>query len=201
MTSPPTWKRSWTKSPPASWTGRQLLRDFWTEFSAAVGETKDLKITRRHRRAGRRAGAAHLPARRRRRRSAQMPVLRRRPAEPEAGPVRRLYRLHQLSGLQIHPPDRRQAGRRRCRPGGDRASIPKRRGQITLRTGRFGPYVQRGEGDKPKRSGLPKGTDKCRCRSGAGAEAAGAAARSRPASRRRQEDHRQFRPLRALCGA
>ncbi len=31
---------------------------------------------------------------------------------------------------------------------------------ITLRTGRFGPYVQRGEGDKPKRSGLPKGTDK-----------------------------------------
>jgi DNA topoisomerase-1 len=31
---------------------------------------------------------------------------------------------------------------------------------ITLRTGRFGPYVQLGEGDKPKRSGLPKGTDK-----------------------------------------
>ena len=32
--------------------------------------------------------------------------------------------------------------------------------KITLRTGRFGPYVQLGEGDKPKRSGLPKGTDK-----------------------------------------
>ncbi len=31
---------------------------------------------------------------------------------------------------------------------------------ITLRTGRFGPYVQLGEGEKPKRSGLPKGTDK-----------------------------------------
>jgi DNA topoisomerase-1 len=29
-----------------------------------------------------------------------------------------------------------------------------------LRTGRFGPYVQLGEGDKPKRSGIPKGTDK-----------------------------------------
>jgi DNA topoisomerase-1 len=32
--------------------------------------------------------------------------------------------------------------------------------KISLRTGRFGPYVQLGEGDKPKRSGLPKGTDK-----------------------------------------
>src|SRR5690606_22034007 len=34
--------------------------------------------------------------------------------------------------------------------------------EVTLRTGRFGPYVQLGEGkdgEKPKRSGLPKGTD------------------------------------------
>ena len=31
---------------------------------------------------------------------------------------------------------------------------------MTLRTGRFGPYVQRGEGEKPKRAGIPKGTDK-----------------------------------------
>jgi DNA topoisomerase-1 len=32
--------------------------------------------------------------------------------------------------------------------------------KITLRTGRYGPYVQRGDGEKPKRSGLPQGTDK-----------------------------------------
>jgi DNA topoisomerase-1 len=32
--------------------------------------------------------------------------------------------------------------------------------KVTLRTGRFGPYVQLGEGEKPKRSGIPKGTDK-----------------------------------------
>jgi DNA topoisomerase-1 len=32
--------------------------------------------------------------------------------------------------------------------------------KITLRTGRFGPYVQLGEADKPKRSGIPRGTDK-----------------------------------------
>ena len=28
--------------------------------------------------------------------------------------------------------------------------------EISLRTGRFGPYVQRGEGDKPKRGGVPR---------------------------------------------
>ncbi|MEM1289104.1 MAG: type I DNA topoisomerase [Pseudomonadota bacterium] len=32
--------------------------------------------------------------------------------------------------------------------------------QITLRDGRFGPYVQLGEGSKPKRASLPKGWDK-----------------------------------------
>jgi DNA topoisomerase-1 len=31
--------------------------------------------------------------------------------------------------------------------------------KISLRSGRFGPYVQLGEAEKPKRSGIPKGTD------------------------------------------
>ena len=31
--------------------------------------------------------------------------------------------------------------------------------KISLRSGRFGPYVQLGEGEKPKRAGIPKGTD------------------------------------------
>jgi DNA topoisomerase-1 len=31
--------------------------------------------------------------------------------------------------------------------------------QVTVRSGRFGPYVQLGEDKKPKRAGLPKGTD------------------------------------------
>jgi DNA topoisomerase-1 len=33
---------------------------------------------------------------------------------------------------------------------------PETKESITLRTGRFGPYVQRGEGEKPKRASVPK---------------------------------------------
>ncbi len=36
--------------------------------------------------------------------------------------------------------------------------------EVTLRDGRFGPYVQLGEGEKPKRSSLPKGMSAGRCR-------------------------------------
>ena len=39
------------------------------------------------------------------------------------------------------------------------ACSPAPTSKITLRSGRFGPYVQLGEGEKPKRAGLPKGTD------------------------------------------
>ncbi len=39
------------------------------------------------------------------------------------------------------------------------ARIPETGEAITLRTGRFGPFVQRGEEKKPKRAGIPKGVD------------------------------------------
>src|SRR5690606_7286546 len=34
---------------------------------------------------------------------------------------------------------------------------PETQEEVTLRTGRFGPYVQRGDGKEAKRSSLPKG--------------------------------------------
>ncbi len=42
-----------------SW--KQLLRDFWKDFSAAIGETKDLKITACDQRARRDSGPAYFP--------------------------------------------------------------------------------------------------------------------------------------------
>jgi len=82
--------------------------------------------------------------------------------------------------MQIHPPDRRQAGRRRCRAGGDRL-YPGTEDKITLRTGRFGPYVQLGEGDKPKRQRLAQGHRQKRRGPGDGDQVAVTAARSRAA--------------------
>ena len=38
-------------------------------------------------------------------------------------------------------------------------SVDIRRTAERLRSGRFGPYMQLGEGDKPKRASIPKGTD------------------------------------------
>ena len=59
---------------------QDLLREFWDDFIAAVGEIKDLRITQVLDALNELLGAAYLPAARRWRRSAPMPRLRRRAA-------------------------------------------------------------------------------------------------------------------------
>jgi DNA topoisomerase-1 len=138
---------------------KQLLRDFWTEFSAAVGETKDLRITH---------VIDELEA-------VLEPHIfphgedgvdpRKCPSCADGRLNLKLGRFGAFVGCTNYPECRftRQIG---AKPGeGDAGPVeiglfPDSEDMITLRTGRFGPYVQRGEGDKPKRSGLPKGTDK-----------------------------------------
>ena len=51
----------------------------------------------------------------------------------------------------------RAARRRRgCRPAGARRRIRRPAQDVTLRTGRFGPYFQLGEGKEAKRASIPK---------------------------------------------
>ena len=64
--------------------------------------------------------------------------------------------------MQLHAPARRRANGdgEAARPTTATrcwARIPTRSEEITLRSGRFGPYVQRGDGKEAKRSSLPKG--------------------------------------------
>ena len=138
---------------------KQLLRDFWTEFSAAVGETKDLKI---------RDVIDELD-------SVLAPHIfpktedgvdpRKCPSCADGSLNLKLGRFGAFVGCSNYPECKftRQLG---AKPGeGDAGPVeiglfPDTEQMITLRTGRFGPYVQLGEGDKPKRSGIPKGTDK-----------------------------------------
>ena len=91
----------------------------------------------------------------------QCPSVRQGAIVAEARQVRRLHRLLELSRMPLHPravADR--PGRRRRRAAGRaraRRSIRRAAQEVTLRSGRFGDYVQLGEGEKPKRCSLPRG--------------------------------------------
>ena len=63
---------------------RAMLHAFWDEFSRAVDQTKDLKISDVIAALDRGSRPALLPAARGRHRSARLPGLRHRPAGPEA---------------------------------------------------------------------------------------------------------------------
>ncbi len=138
---------------------KQLLRDFWKEFSAAVGETKDLKISQVIDELDHVLGPHIFP-------EGEDGVDPRKCPACESGRLNlKLGRFGAFVGCTNYPECKftRQIG---AKPGeGDSGPVeigehPETGEKITLRTGRFGPYVQLGEGDKPKRSGIPKGTDK-----------------------------------------
>jgi DNA topoisomerase-1 len=139
---------------------RDLLRDFWREFAAAVGEIKDLRI------------ASVIDA------LDEMLAPHLFPARPDGTDPRvcptcgngalslRLGKFGGFIGCSNYPECRYT---RQLAPGGaggieggtKKLGIDPESGlEVTLRSGRFGPYVQLGEaveGEKPKRAGLPKG--------------------------------------------
>ncbi len=185
---------------------KDVLRDFWKDFSGAVDDIKELRVTDVLDALNEELAPLVFPAREDGSEPAHLPEMRHRQAVAEARQIRRLRRLLELSGMQLHPPARRRAnGNGEAGGGEDGDKVlgkdPYTGEEITLRSGRFGPYVQRGDGKEAKRSSLPKGwtADSDRPREGAGA--AVAAARCRPASRKRQDDLGRPRPLRAVRAA
>ena len=141
---------------------RDVLRDFWRDFIGAVDEIKDLRITQVHRRARRDAGAASVPAARRRQRSAAVPDLRQRPAVAQARQVRRLHRLLELSGMPLHPAARPPRPTAPSDIGTKKLGVDPETGLDVTRAQRpLRPLCaarrRAKEGEKPKRAGLPKG--------------------------------------------
>jgi DNA topoisomerase-1 len=136
---------------------KQLLRDFWTEFSAAVGETKDLRITHVIDELEKVLEPHIFP-------HGEDGVDPRKCPSCEGGRLNlKLGKFGAFIGCTNYPECRftKQLGASEGDAGPqDIGEDPESGEKITLRTGRYGPYVQRGEGDKPKRSGLPQGTDK-----------------------------------------
>ena len=140
---------------------RDVLRDFWRDFIAAIDETKDLKIS---------AVIDALD-------SLLAPHLfppRADGSDPRQCPTcgngrlsLKLSKYGAFIGCSNYPECRYT--RPLTVPADGSAEIgtkvlgldPERGLEVTLRSGRFGPYLQLGEavnGEKPRRAGVPKGT-------------------------------------------
>ncbi len=144
----------------ASW--KEVLRAFWEEFSAAIEQTKELRVADVLDAIDGLLGAHVFPDRG----DGSDPR-----ACPSCGGGRlslKLGKFGSFIGCSNYPECRytRQMqasgveGDGDNGPNGDGTRVlgtdPESGLEVTLRAGRFGPYVQLGEGDKPKRSSLPK---------------------------------------------
>ena len=181
---------------------REVLRDFWRDFIGTVDGTKDLKIS----------GvidtldemlAPHLfPA-------------REDGTDPRVCPTcgngrlgLKLSKFGAFIGCSNYPECRYT---RPLTADGNGEVSNKKLGEdpatgldVTVRSGRFGPYLQLGEGvdgEKPKRASLPKGVAPDEIDLDRAVALLSLPRKGRPASRGRRADPRRHRPLRALRAA
>ena len=141
---------------------RQVLRDFWRDFSAAIGDTKELRTTEVLDNLNEVLAPLVFPP-------------KADGSDPRTCPVcgagrlsLKLGKFGSFVGCSNYPEckfTRTLSSDPNAPPVGD-AEKPGQRLlgtdlesglEVTLRDGRFGPYLQLGEGEKPKRSSLPKG--------------------------------------------
>jgi DNA topoisomerase I len=142
---------------------KDVLRDFWREFIAAVNDIGDLRITEVLDALNDLLGPHIFPD------QGEGTDPR---ACPSCGAGRLSLKVGKFGafiGCSDYPDCRYT--RQLADTNGEKASLaegkllgtdPETSLDVTLRTGRFGPYVQLGEqngGDKPKRASIPKGTD------------------------------------------
>ena len=140
---------------------KDVLREFWTEFHAHIDDTKDLRVTQVLDALNEALAPLVFPVRE----DGSNPRIC-----PTCGTGNLSLKLgkygafvgcsnypdcnftRQLSNDQSSDADAALSNEPR-----DLGKDPHTEEPITLRTGRFGPYVQRGEGKEAKRSSLPKG--------------------------------------------
>jgi len=139
---------------------RDLLRDFWRDFTGAVSEIKDLRITQVIDALDEVLAPHIFPPRA----DGTDPRLC-----PNCGKGRLSLKLGKFGGFigcSNYPECRYtrplSVGAEGAAGNGMRklGEDPQTGLEVTVRSGRFGPYIQLGEGskeEKPKRSGLPKG--------------------------------------------
>ncbi|MEA2951441.1 MAG: topoisomerase [Alphaproteobacteria bacterium] len=141
---------------------KQVLQDFWVDFIGAVNEIKDLRVTEVLDALNELLASHIFPPR-------EDGADPRKCPNCETGRLSlKLGKFGAFIGCSTYPECRFT---RQMTAGGDGGAEsgtkilgedPVSGLEVTLRTGRFGPYVQLGEAvekQKPKRSSLPKGTE------------------------------------------
>jgi DNA topoisomerase-1 len=145
---------------------KQVMRDFWRDFSAAIGETKELRTTEVLDALNDLLGPHIFPDKGDGSNPRTCPNC-------DTGQLSlKLGKFGSFIGCSNYPECKytRQLAASGVEGDGEGSSEnggspgvkvlgddPDTGQQVTLRDGRFGPFVQLGEGEKPKRSSLPKG--------------------------------------------
>ena len=179
---------------------KDVLRDFWRDFTGAVDEIKDLRVGEVLEALNEILGPHIFPPKAEGGDPRQCPNCGEGRLSLKVGKFGAFIGCSQLSRLPLHAPVLRQpatAPAEASTPDGKLLGHDPETGlPVTLRTGRFGPYVQLGEAEgeeKPKRSSHAQGRRRrhrstwsarcscCRCRARS-ACIRRPASRSRPAS-------------------
>jgi DNA topoisomerase-1 len=138
---------------------KQLLRDFWRDFSAAIDGAKDLRVSEVISVLDEVLGPHIFPA------DANGSDPRICPTCGDGRLSLKLGRFGSFIGCSNYPECRytRKLGQSEAEAANEQPMVlgddPESGEPISVRSGRFGPYVQRGEGEKPARGSIPKGVD------------------------------------------
>ncbi|HEX3431443.1 MAG TPA: type I DNA topoisomerase [Rhizomicrobium sp.] len=138
---------------------KQLLRDFWKDFSAAINDARDLRVSEVISALDEVLGPHIFPA------GANGADPRACPSCENGRLSLKLGRFGAFIGCSNYPECRytRKLGQSESEAANGQpvtlGSDPETGEPITVRSGRFGPYVQRGDGEKPARGSIPKGVD------------------------------------------
>ncbi|WP_420101681.1 type I DNA topoisomerase [Bosea sp. (in: a-proteobacteria)] len=144
---------------------KALLREFWEEFTASIGETKDLRVGDVLEALNGILGAYIFPPK------ADGTDPRVCPNCGNGQLSLKLGKFGAFVGCSNYPECRftrplsvpAADGEASAEGGQGTPGVrilgtdPATGSEVTMRDGRFGPYIQLGEGEKPKRSSLPKG--------------------------------------------
>lgn len=139
---------------------KDVLRDFWKQFSASVDDIKDLRVSEVLDKLNEELAPLAFPP-------------REDGSEPRSCPKcgagqlsLKVGRYGAFVGCSNYPECAytKQLGQSEEEAAAQTSDGPRMLGQdpetgedVTLRSGRFGPYIQRGEGKGCKRAGIPKG--------------------------------------------